>query len=615
MAVNDQQTAERLVRLAPTVALVIILVIMSFATGYVLFRLYMSSSLLAESNRRAFILETTQKKVTLENFFARRLDEVGHMCRDRVFQIYFESQALEIPSSHGYKVVAEKVEHYLVIERLRIEEREKCGYRRFAFYDFDKDEVIARTDNSYKGNWMNKALFQILVKRAKDLVNLEAFSEPTSGEWRVLLYGYVMHDGRRKGLLLLDLATEFIGERIQLLSLQRADDFSGLADSEGTLFVGPKSLIGKRLQNLFSSKPATIVPERPDEIRPVTLEGTGALLAISGCRVKGTAFTVFQVAPYHRFVQGSSPALWAVVFGLLMVSLVIVLVKISRDYSVRYAMYQQLQEAHDKLEIRVRERTAELQQVNELLLLEIGERKKTEAALRRAGEELESANTELKNFAHVVSHDLKAPLRAVGQLVEWLREDYEESFDDEGKETLELLTGRVLRMHNLIDGILEYSRVGRFREERRSVNLDELVQDVIAMVDPPQHITVSVGNRLPSVVCEPTRIHEVFQNLMDNAVKYMDKPAGVIKINCTGNDSHWVLSVSDNGPGIDESNFTKVFEIFQTLAPRDQVESTGVGLSLVKRIVELHGGQVWVESKLGFGSTFFFTLPRNGKES
>lgn len=602
-------------RLAPTVALVVILIVMGLATGYVLSRLYKSSSLLAESNRRTFLLETTQKKVTLETFFAKRLDELLHMSRERVFQTYFESQALEIPSGTGSKVVAEKVEHFMVIERLRLEEREKCGYRRFAFYDLDKEEVVARTDNSYKGKWIDKTLFHNLAARARDALNVETLCDSESRECRLLLFGYVTYDGRRRGLLLLELATEFIQERIQLLTLQRADDFSGLVDSYGTLFVGPKKLIGKSFHNVFGRPLSIIASEKPDGTQSVTLAGTSELLAMAGCRIKSTGFSVFQVAPHHRFVQGSSPALWAVVFGLLMASLVIVLVKISRDYSVRHAMYLQLQEAHDKLEVRVKERTAELQQVNEQLLVEINERKRTEAALREAGEELESANTELKNFAYVVSHDLKAPLRGVSQLVEWLQEDYGEAFDEEGKEILELLTGRVLRMHNLIEGILEYSRVGRIREERRLVDLNELVEDAISMVNPPQDIVVSVEDTLPSVTCEPTRIHEVFQNLIDNAVKYMDKPSGEIKINCAGNDCQWELSVSDNGPGIDESNFTKVFEIFQTLAPRDQVESTGVGLSLVKRIVELHGGRVWVESELGNGSTFFFTLPRNGKDS
>lgn len=612
MATKHQKLAERPVSLAPTVALVIILMVMGSATGTLLLRLYKSSSLLAESNRRTFILETTQKKVTLETFFAKRLAELALMCRDRIFQPYFESQDLGLPSRHGFRVVAERVEHFLVLERLRIEEREKCGYRRFAFYDLEKGVVAARTDNSYKAKWINTALFQRLAKRATQQLNVEALCDSEAAECRILLSGYVMHNGQRRGLLLLELATEIIQERIQLLSLQRPNDFSGLVDSGGTLILGPKKLIGKRFQDLFSKPLAVIATDEPDKTHSASLEGFKGLLTIAGSRIKNTGFYAFQVAPHHRFVQGSSPSLWAVVFGLLMVSLIIVLVKISRDYSVRHAMYRQLQEAHDKLEVRVKERTAELQVVNEQLVLEIAERKRTEAALRQAGEELESANTELMSFAYVVSHDLKAPLRGVSQLVEWLKEDYGEAFDEEGRETLELLTGRVLRMHNLIEGILEYSRVGRIREERRSVDLNELVEDVISMVNPPPHIEVSMENTLPSVVCEPTRIHEVFQNLIDNAIKYMDKPSGKIKIHCYGNDSQWVLSVSDNGPGIDERNYTKVFEIFQTLAPRDQMESTGVGLSLVKRIVELHGGRVWVESKLGDGSTFFFTLPRNG---
>jgi signal transduction histidine kinase len=113
------------------------------------------------------------------------------------------------------------------------------------------------------------------------------------------------------------------------------------------------------------------------------------------------------------------------------------------------------------------------------------------------------------------------------------------------------------------------------------------------------------------VVAERTRLQQVLQNLLSNAVKYMDKPEGRIRVGCSAMDDKWRLYVADNGPGIEERHFEKIFQLFQTLAPRDRVESTGVGLAVVKKIIEMYGGEIWVESKVGEGSTFFFTLPRD----
>ena len=224
--------------------------------------------------------------------------------------------------------------------------------------------------------------------------------------------------------------------------------------------------------------------------------------------------------------------------------------------------------------------------------------------------ELESANEELKNFAYVVSHDLKAPLRAISSLADWLSTDYADKFDEEGKEHMRLLINRVRRMDGLIDGILLYSRVGRVKEAIVAVDLNQLLREVIEMLAPPASISVTIENPLPTIMTEPTRIQQVFQNLISNAIKYMDKPEGKIRIACVAEGNHWKFSVTDNGPGIKQQHFDKIFQLFQTLAPRDRVESSGVGLALVKKIVEMYGGHIWVESSVGHGSTFFFTLPR-----
>ncbi|MDO8262720.1 MAG: CHASE3 domain-containing protein [Gallionella sp.] len=244
------------------------------------------------------------------------------------------------------------------------------------------------------------------------------------------------------------------------------------------------------------------------------------------------------------------------------------------------------------------------------IVRELAERKQAEEQRALLMHELESANEELKNFGYVVSHDLKAPLRAIGSLANWLSTDYADKFDDEGKEHMRLLISRVYRMDGLIDGILQYSRVGRVKETIIAVDLDRLVHEVIDLLAPPPSIVVSIENQLPTVMTEPTRIQQVFQNLLSNAIKYMDKPEGEIRIACVAEGRQWKFSITDNGPGIDQQHFEKIFQLFQTLAPRDRVESTGVGLALVKKIVEMYGGRIWLESTVKRGSTFFFTLPR-----
>ena len=224
-------------------------------------------------------------------------------------------------------------------------------------------------------------------------------------------------------------------------------------------------------------------------------------------------------------------------------------------------------------------------------------------------------NEELSHFAYIVSHDLKAPLRGIKLVAEWLGADYGDKLGDEGKEQMALLQSRVNRMHNLIDGVLQYSRVGRVTEDTVEVNLNELIPAILDMLAPPDHIQITVDRGLPTIPGEKTRLTQVFQNVLSNAVKFMDKPQGEIHVGCVAEGDFWKFSVADNGIGIEEKHFERIFRIFQTLAPKDEYESTGVGLTLVKKIVELYGGRIWIESEVGKGSTFFFTFPKvAGKE-
>ncbi len=274
-----------------------------------------------------------------------------------------------------------------------------------------------------------------------------------------------------------------------------------------------------------------------------------------------------------------------------------------------------LVDTNEQLELRVQQRTAELTK-------EISERKQAEEALEILNEELENtvekltlSNRELGDFAHITAHDLKAPLRAIGTLASWISTDYADKFDEQGREQVKLLVTRAERMSKLIDSILQYSEVGRVVSEKEIINLNTLTEKIIAEMAPPENIEIVVRRELPAVECEKNRIIQILQNLIGNAVRYMDKPHGRIEIDFAEENEFWKFSVSDNGPGIEEKYFEKIFRIFQTLKPRDEIESIGIGLAVVKKIVEVYGGKVWVESELGKGSTFFFTFPKSKKDS
>ena len=225
-------------------------------------------------------------------------------------------------------------------------------------------------------------------------------------------------------------------------------------------------------------------------------------------------------------------------------------------------------------------------------------------------QDLERTNQELQQFAYIISHDLKAPLRAIHSLVQWIAEDYADKFDDDGREQLDLLQGRVRRMDQLIEGVLHYSRIGRIREQMLPVNLNKLLPEIIDLLVPPAHIQVRVLSRLPVVVCEKVRMGQVFQNLISNAIKFMDKPQGEITITCSEEEHFYRFGVQDNGQGIAEKDHERIFQIFQTLHSGDEYGSTGIGLTLVKKIVELHGGTVFLTSQYGQGSLFEFTVPK-----
>jgi len=250
------------------------------------------------------------------------------------------------------------------------------------------------------------------------------------------------------------------------------------------------------------------------------------------------------------------------------------------------------------------------------------ERKKAEEVLEELNtylksvvRELSRANKELEEFAYITAHDLKTPLRGIGTLAEWLSTDYADKFDEQGQKQVKMLTERAKRADKLVDSILQYSSVGQLREKQEKLDLNMVLPDIICEIGPPENINITVESKLPVLMCKKTHIRQVFHNLLSNAVKHMNKEKGQIKVGCTEKLGFWKFSVADNGPGIDKKYFKKIFKIFQTLVLSDETESTGIGLSIAKKIVNMNAGRIWVESEVGKGSTFFFTLPKQETEA
>lgn len=221
---------------------------------------------------------------------------------------------------------------------------------------------------------------------------------------------------------------------------------------------------------------------------------------------------------------------------------------------------------------------------------------------------LAKSNKELEDYAAIVSHDLKSPLRSIHSLITWIREDNNKEFSEQTLEYLKMMENKVEKMDHLIEGILTYAKIDKADVAFEKINTFEIVENIVNIIHIPAHISITIQKDLPIIKGDRFRIQQLFQNIISNAVNYIDKPEGFVEVAYQSLPYYHLFSIRDNGPGIAKENQKKIFKIFQSLGSSDK--STGLGLSIVKKIIDLYHGDIWIESEVGQGTTFFIKLKK-----
>lgn len=242
---------------------------------------------------------------------------------------------------------------------------------------------------------------------------------------------------------------------------------------------------------------------------------------------------------------------------------------------------------------------------------DITELKQTEETLRCQAQELERSNQELDDFAYIASHDLKTPLRGINNLSKWIDDDAKDSLSEASREHLRKLRQRVARLERLLDDLLQYSRAGQQLGDLMTVQTGPLVRSVVDFLTPPAGFIVTIADGMPQLKTYKTPLELVFRNLIDNAIKHHHRADGRIEVSAAAKGRLVEFTIRDDGPGIPSEYHERVFRMFQTLKPRDEVEGSGIGLAVVRKVVERQGGQVTVESQPGHGTAFRFTWPNS----
>ena len=246
---------------------------------------------------------------------------------------------------------------------------------------------------------------------------------------------------------------------------------------------------------------------------------------------------------------------------------------------------------------------------------DITTRKIAEQKMKAYLHSLEKSNAELDKFAYVVSHDLKAPLRAIGNLTGCIEEDFSDTLPTEALNHFNTIKNRVSRMEGLINGILDYAKANKNTGNVESFKSDDLVKETIELIGVPENAIINIREGMPSIQAEKIKLQQVFMNIINNAIKYNDKTDIQVEVGSEDYGNEWMFYVKDNGPGIEPRYHDKIFIIFQTLNARDEVESRGVGLAIVKKIIEDEGGKISIDSDLERGAKFIFTWPKVKKKT
>jgi signal transduction histidine kinase len=229
--------------------------------------------------------------------------------------------------------------------------------------------------------------------------------------------------------------------------------------------------------------------------------------------------------------------------------------------------------------------------------------------------ELKISNESLNKYAYVITHDLKSPVISISSLAQIIKEEYSNRvMNAEGQAILEMMILKTNHMKELIEGVLASAKGGVKPMEKEHIHTSHLLQNVIDNLNPSPHILITIKNRLPEVYFNKISLIQVFQNLLSNAIKFINKPVGIIEIGCIDTESKFKFYIKDNGQGIKEADFNKIFLMFESAQNKPNIESHGIGLSIVKKIITENGGEVWLESEVNKGTTFYFTIPKNHKK-
>ena len=485
----------------------------------------------------------------------------------------------------------------------------------------DSGVVVASSDPNSVGSSVASYDFYKRLEGGEDLVASDLMPSWITGR-PIFIVGRRIKDlsGRSMGMLLSVVYPDIFGQQALSVRLDPTD-FISLVDSRGTV--------------VFSNQPSWMGltwTARQDPALQEALAGREAQGRVTSPDTGQRRLAARVPIPSAGWAAGASVALSAVsspllrsimvataVLVLVTALCVVVVLQISRRIVV--PLYELREHAHRIGEGHLERHEPirgplELQELGAALNGMSEQLAAARVALEQANEDLRRSNRDLEQFAYIASHDLQEPLRAVGGFVTLLQQRYRGSLDEKADRYIGEIVDGVSRMHALINGLLEYSRVGTRGGDLQwapaGKALDEALANLRMSIE--QSGAVVTSEPLPTVCSDPAQLMHLFQNLIGNAIKFRSEPPPQVHVGAKHRDREWLFSVRDNGIGIDPQYADRIFMIFQRLHTRNKYPGTGIGLAICKRIVERHGGRIWFESQPGQGSTFYFTMPDQGEQ-